>query len=142
MRPAQKWLRADGRWFRDREGRVALLRGINCGGDSKIPPFEPFRAEASAEQIRSFGANVVRYCAVWEGIEPEEGRFDERYLDRMEEIVGWLTRRGLLVFIDMHQDLFSRALAGSGAPAWATHGDRRALPFPDGGPRWFMNYGS
>ena len=120
-----------------------ILRGINAGGDSKLPPFEPFSSEASADQIASMGMNAVRYCAVWEAIEPEKGRYDERHLDRMEEIVGWLTRRGIYVLIDMHQDLWSRAFAGSGAPAWTTpEVDRQQLLRPDGGPEWFFNYPS
>src|SRR4051812_23338035 len=99
---AAKSVHSDGRWLRDKKGRVVILRGINMGGDSKIPPFEPFSTEESAEQVRRWGMNVVRYCTVWEAIEPEKGRYDDRYLDRMEEIVGWLTQRGICVFIDMH----------------------------------------
>jgi endoglycosylceramidase len=114
-----KSIHADGMWLRDREGRVVILRGINAGGDSKIPPFEPFPTEASAEQIKSWGMNGARYVTVWEGIEPENGIYNDAYLDRMEEIVNWFTSRGIYVFIDMHQDLFSRKFCGDGAPEWA-----------------------
>jgi len=115
----QKALHSDGKWIKDRDDRVVILRGINTGGDSKIPPFEPFPAEESAQQIKSWGMNVVRYVTVWEGIEPEKGLYSESYIDRMEEIVNWFTSRGIYVFIDMHQDLFSRKFCGDGAPYWA-----------------------
>lgn len=116
---ARKSIYADGMWLKDKDGRVVILRGINTGGDSKIPPFEPFPTEQSAGQIHSWGMNVVRYVTVWEGIEPEKGFYNEAFIDRMEEIVNWFTSRGIYVFIDMHQDLFSRKFCGDGAPLWA-----------------------
>lgn len=132
-----KSIHAEGKWLKDRDGRVVILRGINAGGDSKIPLFEPFPTEASAEQIKSWGMNVVRYVTVWEGIEPEKGVYNGVYIDRMEEIVNWFTSRGIYVFIDMHQDLFSRKFCGDGAPEWAAVETTMEYKC---GPEWFTYY--
>ncbi len=138
-----KALHTDGPWIKDSYGRVVILRGINAGGDSKIPPFIPFTTETSAEQIKGWGMNFVRYVTVWEGIEPTEGVFDNSYIDDMVQRVNWLTSRGIYVFIDMHQDLFAREFCGDGAPSWAATGDPSQLlaPYPCG-QNWFINYQS
>ncbi len=136
-----KALHADGQWIKDSQGRVVILRGINAGGDSKIPPFIPFASEASAAQIKSWGMNFVRYVTVWEGLEPTEGVYDTAYLDDMANRVNWLTSRGIYVFIDMHQDLFAREFCGDGAPQWASTGDPSQLAVPCG-QNWFLNYPS
>ena len=101
-----KLLRSEGLWIKDEENRVVILRGINAGADSKIPPFLPFSSEDSAEQISGWGMNVVRYLVTWEGLEPEPGVYSEEYLDLVAEAVNWLTQRDIFVFIDFHQDLF------------------------------------
>lgn len=134
---SRKSIYSDGLWLKDSQGRIVIMRGINAGGDSKIPPFEPFPTEESAEQIRSWGLNVVRYVTVWEGIEPEEGVYSESFLDRMEQIINWLTSRGIFVFIDMHQDLFSRKYCGDGAPEWAAL--ETSFEY-ECGPNWFTYY--
>ena len=107
-RGVNKLLHADGLWIKDQDNRVMILRGINVGGDAKLPPFLPFDTEASADQIAGWGMNLVRYLVTWEGIEPEKGVYSEEYLDEVEKRVNWLTDRGIFVFIDFHQDLFAR----------------------------------
>ncbi|MGB9736615.1 MAG: glycoside hydrolase family 5 protein, partial [bacterium] len=138
---AYKALHVDGKWIKDQYGRVIILRGINAGGDSKIPPFIPFTTETGAEQIKSWGLNCVRYVTVWEGLEPTEGVYNSEYLDDMARRVGWLTSKGIYVFIDMHQDLFAREFCGDGAPEWAATGNPSQLNVPCG-QNWFMNYSS
>lgn len=139
---AVKALHTDGQWIKDRYGRVVILRGVNAGGDSKIPPFVPFTSETSAEQIKGWGMDFVRYVTVWEGIEPTEGSYDTAYIDDMARRVDWLTSRGIYVFIDMHQDLFAREFCGDGAPQWAATGDPSQLtvPYPSCGQSWFLDY--
>jgi len=136
-----KALHTEGQWIVDSQGRVVILRGINAGGDSKIPPFIPFTSETSAAQIKSWGMNLVRYVTVWEALEPTEGVYNTDYLDDMAQRVSWLTSRGIYVFIDMHQDLFAREFCGDGAPQWATTGDPSQLAVPCG-QNWFLNYPS
>lgn len=139
---AYKALHVDGQWLKDQSGRVVILRGINAGGDSKIPPFIPFTSETSSQQIKNWGMNFVRYVTVWEALEPTEGVYDTAYLDDMAQRVNWLTSKGIYVFIDMHQDLFARGFCGDGAPQWAAIGDpsQLTLPYPACGQTWSVNY--
>ncbi len=136
-----KALHTDGPWIKDAEGRVVILRGVNAGGDSKLPPFLPFTSETSASQLQSWGINCVRFVTVWEGLEPTEGIYDTAYLDDLAQQVDWLTSRGIFVFIDMHQDLFAREFCGDGAPSWAATGDPSQLAVSCG-QNWFLNYPS
>ncbi|MCX5867808.1 MAG: cellulase family glycosylhydrolase [Proteobacteria bacterium] len=134
-----KLLHADGLWIKDQDNRVVILRGINAGGDAKLPPFLPFNNEASADQIAGWGMNVARYLVTWEGIEPEKGVYSEEYLEEVEKRVNWLTQRGIFVFIDFHQDLFARRFCGDGAPEW-TCSDIPVDPVIVCGPDWFTFY--
>ncbi|MCB9487646.1 MAG: cellulase family glycosylhydrolase [Deltaproteobacteria bacterium] len=120
-------LRTDGRYFKDAYDRVVLLRGINTGGRAKVPPFVPWDERdgfdddltAYYDFLEDWGVNVIRLCVFWEAIEPTRGTYDESYLAKIEAQVDEAASRGIYVFIDFHQDIYSRILGGSGAPAWA-----------------------
>lgn len=134
-------IRADGRWFRDDHGRVRLFRGLNLSGRSKLPPFLPFEPEPRfLDPLSAWGFNLARLVLTWEGIEPAPGRIDESYLTRAVALARALGERGLHVLVDLHQDVFSRAYGGSGAPVWALPPDDRATPGWLTGKRWFLAY--
>ncbi|MGW0519525.1 cellulase family glycosylhydrolase [Crossiella sp. NPDC003009] len=118
--------------FRDGHGREVLLRGYNVSGTAKLAehgglPF-PSTAEAavSASSLRRLtGANAVRFLITWERVEPRAGQIDRGYLDRVAAQVKEFLNAGLFVFLDYHQDLYSRYLfnvdswyTGDGAPEW------------------------
>jgi endoglycosylceramidase len=127
----------DGRALRDASGRQVLLRGINVGGRSKLPPFFPFEFRESgqpdqagappfdgalaqyAERICGWGLNVVRLVWIWEALEPERGQYDEKYLERYLAMVRAFTSRGVRVVVDFHQDVYARPYCGDGFPRWA-----------------------
>ncbi|MBK7974631.1 MAG: cellulase family glycosylhydrolase [Deltaproteobacteria bacterium] len=134
-------IRPDGRWFRDDLGRVRLFRGLNLSGRSKLPPFLPFEPEPRyLDPLSSWGFNLARLVLTWEGVEPARGRIDESYLMRAVALARALGERGFHVLVDLHQDIFSRAYGGSGAPAWALPPDDRATPGWLTGKRWFLAY--
>ena len=134
-------LRVAGDRFLDAEGREVLLRGVNLGGDSKLPqasgPYEagdfsdhrevsfvgrPFPLEAAHEhfsRLSRWGFNCLRLLTTWEAVEHAgPGRYDEVYLDYYAEIARLAGEHGFRVFVDMHQDAWSRMSGGSGAPGW------------------------
>lgn len=132
------------RHFIDESGRVIILRGVNLAGISisyqpngathikdKWPPEDflntswigrPFPLEESDEhfkRLRAWGFNCVRMLSSWEAVEhagPYE--FDDEYIEYFTEIVRKAGEYKLNVFINFHQDVWSRATGGDGHPLW------------------------
>lgn len=153
----------DGTSFRDASGRTLLFRGCNLGGDSKLPidpsrspadlsfvgrPFPESEADTHFERLSGWGFTIVRLVITWEAVEHAgPGVYDEEYLSYLRAIIKSADRHGVLVLIDPHQDAWSRATGGSGAPAWTLE----ALGFDlsrleetgaavRSGPSWPLNY--
>lgn len=133
----------EGKWFKDPLGRTLLLRGVNLGGSSKVPvrpngathiregffdwrdvsfvgrPFPLEEADEHFTRLRAWGVNVIRFLVTWEAIEHEgPGKYDEEYLDYVRAIVRKAGEYRIWVFVDPHQDVWSRWTGGDGAPAW------------------------
>jgi hypothetical protein len=135
-------IRAEGRWFRDAAGRVVILRGVNLGGDCKVPfpdggtdhptdfsdhrdvsfvgrPFPLECAEEHFRRLRACGFDCLRLLTTWEAVEHRGPyRFDEPYLDYFARICRMAGEHGLCVVVDFHQDVWSRMTGGDGAPGW------------------------
>lgn len=116
-------LSVDGRWLRDEAGRAVFLHGVNYSQRGKSAPYTDWQSPEHFRQIAGWGFNSVRHIVQWAAIEPRPGEIDHAYLDRVEAAVGWAADAGLHVLIDMHQDVWSSAFGGNGAPAWATVDD-------------------
>ncbi len=133
----------DGEWFRDAEGRTRLLRGVNLGGDCKVPftpnghtniptdfadhrtvsfvgrPFPLAEADEHLARLKAWGFNCLRLLTTWEAVEHEgPKRYDEAYLDYFAAICRKADDYGMYVFVDFHQDVWSRMTGGDGAPGW------------------------
>ena len=115
----------------DEHGRDVQLRGLNTGGRSKWAPFVPFpvsedmdeagfeaAARAYYEPLVAWGLNTVRMPFSWEGLEPEEGVWDDDYLRRYEQMVDVAWSLNLRVIVDFHQDVFAAQFCGDGFPPW------------------------
>jgi len=104
--------------FVDQSGRVRLFHGIN----SVIKRFpwydERMRDPARHKQIAEWGFTAVRLGAMWSGLEPEEGVFNETYVSVLQEIVAGLAEHGVHTYLDMHQDVLTGAAGYWGIPAW------------------------
>ena len=158
--------------FKDAQGRTLMLRGVNLDGASKIParpdgathlaegffehrtvsfvgrPFPLAEADEHFRRLRRWGFTFLRFLVTWEAIEHAgPGVYDEAYLDYVRAVAIKAGEHGMQLFVDPHQDVWSRFSGGDGAPGWtleavgfdmthfqetgaaivhATHGD----PFP------------
>ncbi len=127
-------IHVDGTAFKDDQGRSLILRGVNLGGTSKIParpssdpqtvsyvgrPFPLAQADEHFRRLQSWGLTFERLIVPWEAIEhagPDV--YDKEYLDYLHELVRRANAYGIRVIIDLHQDFYSRASGGDGAPYW------------------------
>lgn len=131
----------DGEWFKDQHDRYLILRGVNL--TSKLPkhlsqfPFDrrglayhkdisyidrPIPLEEADEhfaRLKYWGFTFLRFSVLWEGIEHRApGVYDEAYLDYLVKIIDKAAGFGITIFIDFHQDVWSRFSGGDGAPGW------------------------
>jgi endoglycosylceramidase len=107
-----------------------------CPDNSDYVPTPPL-CQADLAQMAAFGFNSLRLPLSWSLLEPQRGKFNQLYIDRIAQVVDWARAAGLYVIIDMHQNAYSRfvgrvashPLPGggpvllryyTGAPAWAT----------------------
>ncbi|KCV71361.1 hypothetical protein H696_02313 [Fonticula alba] len=166
--------------FADAQGRRLLLRGVNTGGDCKMPtrpawhgarpgsaaaagalplsppgalpraefgdgdgdvgvatsappdvffnteaisfvgrPFPLEEADEHLARLRRWGFLFLRFLITWEALEHAgPGIYDEEYIQYLVEVLTRARAHGIRVFIDPHQDVWSRFSGGSGAPAW------------------------
>jgi endoglycosylceramidase len=116
---SQNGITIEGTRFIDSFGRQVIFHGINRV--NKDPGMNYIDADTlgTYEIFGNSGFNCIRLGVIWDGAEPEPGKYDEAYLDKLEERVNWATQNGLYVMLDMHQDLYS-VLFSDGAPRWAT----------------------
>jgi len=136
-------IHTDGPWFKDLHGRTLLLRGVNLGGSSKVPykpdgatyiregffdhrevsfvgrPFPLKEADEHFARLKKWGLTFLRFLITWEAIEHAgPGIYDQEYLDYLHAVVEKAGEHGLSLFIDPHQDVWSRFSGGDGAPGW------------------------
>ncbi|MCC6749868.1 MAG: cellulase family glycosylhydrolase [Deltaproteobacteria bacterium] len=107
-------------FLRDADGRAVILRGVNLSGEHKrTSRFAWHRAEDFRRVRTDWGLNAVRLLVAWAAVEPERGRIDRDYLERLAERVRWAEEAGLLVVLDLHQDVWGEGFPeGNGAPRW------------------------
>jgi endoglycosylceramidase len=117
-------LSQSGRWITDASGRVVILHGVNMV--YKRPPYHPAAAgfgAADARFLRTEGFNTVRLGVIYAGVEPQPGRYDERYLDRIGDSVRALAQERIFAMLDFHQDMYNERFQGEGFPDWAVQDD-------------------
>jgi hypothetical protein len=136
-------VRITGSHFTDEQDRRLILRGVNLGGSTKIPfhpngatyiregffdhrtvsfvgrPFPLEEADEHLNRLRAWGFNFLRFLITWEAIEHAgPGRYDDEYIEYVRAVVEKAGRYGFSLYIDPHQDMWSRFTGGDGAPGW------------------------
>lgn len=139
-------LRIEGRAFFDAKDREVTIRGINCAADAKFPaspnipshvsdqffdgdnvsfigrPFSVDEAHTHFARLRRYGYNTLRYIFTWEAIEHAgPGRYDEEWIQHTIGVLRLARGYGFYIFMDPHQDVWSRFSGGSGAPLWTVY---------------------
>eukprot|EP00581_Thalassiosira_minuscula_P007728 CAMPEP_0183710176 /NCGR_PEP_ID=MMETSP0737-20130205/5985_1 /TAXON_ID=385413 /ORGANISM="Thalassiosira miniscula, Strain CCMP1093" /LENGTH=697 /DNA_ID=CAMNT_0025938399 /DNA_START=76 /DNA_END=2169 /DNA_ORIENTATION=+ len=124
--------------FVDEHDRILNLRGVNLSGSSKIPsnksninwldtrsvtfvnrPFPLSDAPLHFARLRACGFTFLRFIVTWEAIEHEgPGIYDVDYLAYIRQILEVASEHGMQIYIDPHQDVWSRWTGGDGAPLW------------------------
>ncbi len=105
--------------FIDPQGRQVLLSGINFISKNPAEKYIPPQGVETFQQFKSWGFNCIRLGIIWDGLEPEPGKYNEDYLAEIDKRIQWAADNGIYVLIDMHQDLYG-AKFSDGAPDWAT----------------------
>jgi hypothetical protein len=133
----------DGNYFKDDFGRTLTLRGVNLGGSTKVPyspngathlkeeffeyrnvsfvgrPFPIQEADEHFTRLKAWGLTFIRFLVTWEAIEHNgPGLYDRDYLEYIQTVVKKAAEYGIQMFIDPHQDVWSRFSGGDGAPGW------------------------
>ena len=127
-------LGTSGGFLTNSDGQVVTLHGLN--EVYKIAPGDPLASgfnDDDAAFLAENGFNAVRVGVIWSDLEPDPGVFNTTYLDSIESTVHTLGSHGIYSIIDFHQDAYSTAFGGEGAPDWAVQTDGVAnpsLPFP------------
>uniref|UniRef100_UPI00321756CA cellulase family glycosylhydrolase n=1 Tax=uncultured Draconibacterium sp. TaxID=1573823 RepID=UPI00321756CA len=115
----QGFIQVDNQKFVDSEGRQIILSGINFISKDPKEKYMPLQGIETFEQFRNWGFNCIRLGIIWDGLEPEPGKYNEDYLKEIDKRIQWAAENGIYVYLDMHQDLYG-AKFSDGAPDWAT----------------------
>ncbi len=125
--------------LRDADGRALILRGVNLANAHKQSPYFGFHQPEDYARVRDdWGMNALRFLISWSAIEPQKGEYDDAYLDAVAQRMDWAKDGGLLVVLDMHQDIYGEGFGGDGAPRWTCDESHYAAFTPAS--QWFFNY--
>ena len=82
-------------------------------------PFPLAEADVHLSRLVGWGYTTFRLLFTWEAVEHAgPGIYDEEYLDYLVAVIRKCREHGVAVFLDSHQDTWSRFTGGDGAPGW------------------------
>jgi endoglycosylceramidase len=114
-----EFISIEGSKFIDSKGRQLILNGINFISKNPNEKYMPQNGPEIFDKFNKWGFNCIRLGIIWDGLEPEPGKYNEEYLTEIDKRIKWATDNGIYVYLDMHQDLYG-AKFSDGAPDWAT----------------------
>ena len=113
----------------------AAYSGGGCPADD--PTIEGVRVcQFDFAQMRPLGYDSIRLNLSWSLLEPQPGRIDPQYVERIAQVVAWAKAQGIYTVLDMHEDAWSKYIYSKptdpcvppnqpirgfdGAPDWAS----------------------
>lgn len=86
-------------------------------------PFPIDEVPQHIRRIKGMGYNSIRYILTWEAIEHEgPGIYDEDFIQYTVDVLRIIDSiGGIYVYLDPHQDVWSRFSGGDGAPMWTLY---------------------
>lgn len=133
-----------GKSFRDGQGRQLLFRGYNAKvttlfdvtfDDGRVPEETfPDLSEAEAARIEQLGWNVLRIPVSWSGLEPHPLDYSAAFLAKLDAVIAMAAAHHFYIFIDLHQDGYSKEVGEDGQPLWAIEPPPKVLlqgPYSD-----------
>jgi len=127
-----------GGFLRAPDGRAVILRGVNLSGTQKNAPYLDDKTADDYTRVRAdWGMNAIRFVMTWSAVEPDEGRYDDAYLDAVAARMQWADAAGLAVVLDMHEDVYGEGFGFDGAPRWTCDQGRYDAFVPQ--MPWFVN---
>lgn len=125
-------------FLHDAEGRAMIMRGLNLSGSQKIAPYLDDKTAADYARVRAdWGFNAIRFIMTWSAIEPQQGQYDDVYLGKVAERLGWAHDAGLSVILEIHEDIYGEGFGFDGAPKWTCDASHYAAFTPKD--PWFLN---
>lgn len=115
----ENFVSINGQLFLDHNGQEVIFHGLNLVNKNPEENYLGPDDQEAIQKISDWGFNCIRLGVIWDGLEPEPGKYDEDYLLGIDERIQWAKENDLYVLLDMHQDLYS-VLYSDGAPEWAT----------------------
>ena len=77
-------MKVEGQKFVDSEGRQILFSGINFISKNPQENYIPLQGEETFTQFKTWGFNCIRLGIIWDGLEPEPGKYNEEYLKEID----------------------------------------------------------
>ena len=108
----------------DELGRERIFNGINLCDKSVYNPdekqgYDEAELDTLLRRFRDAGLNLIRLGFTWAKLEPEQGVYNEAYIDNIAMLLDKCEQYGIYVYLDMHQDVYAAAIGSDGAPDWA-----------------------
>ncbi len=125
-------------FLHDGDGRALIMRGVNLSGAQKAAPYLDDKTAGDYARVRAdWGFDALRFIMTWSAVEPQPGQYDDAYLDRVAERLGWAHDANLFVILEMHEDIYGEGFGFDGAPAWTCDAANYAAFVPKS--PWFLN---
>ena len=74
----------EGQKFVDSKGRQILFNGINYISKNPKEKYMPQHTSEVIWKFKKWGFNCIRLGIIWDGLEPEPGKYNEEYLEQMD----------------------------------------------------------